>query len=328
LFEMEEDKQRVEQKMSGQTATPQLAAQSRYFLDEHYEDRKSPSSQDEAPFEGDPLEVFEVLANTLDPDLAEEYRSLGEDFALGYAYTNHGGFKTAIKYFEKALQSHPAQRMVHRELGRALVFQGEAKHAVKELKSAIEELPEDMELHHLLASATSESGEVDTALEILKEVQTKNPEEIETYLIMGDILLKAGDITRSGEAYQKALKMDPEFSETYSRLGAWAMARGEDTLAIEHYSEAVEHGDHLQDIVTLANLYLKEERDLEGALGLLNRALYYDPQRRWHYLVQIGEVYLKKGWDDKAREVLEGVREMIPEDRKDVLEKIDAFLGD
>jgi tetratricopeptide (TPR) repeat protein len=280
------------------------------------------------PFEGDPLEVFEVLMNTLDPEQAEEYRSLGESFALGYAYANHGDFQQAVEYFDKALQDHADQRMVHKELGRALLFQGESQRAVDELTLARKGLQADLDVCHLLASAHSENGDPGKALEILQESLTNEPEEIETHLIIGDLLIKTGEMDNAGEAYQRALKIDPEFSETLSRMGAWALARGDESLAIEHYSEAVEHGSHVQDMVTLADLYLENERDLEGALGLLNKALYYDPQKRWFYLMRIGEVYLKKGWEDKAREVLEEVSGLIPEDQMEIIEKVNEFLGE
>jgi tetratricopeptide (TPR) repeat protein len=327
LYEKEEDIERIEKKLSQGTDSPQ-SSRSRLFVDEHYQELKHSPSRDVPPFEGDPLEVFEVLMNTLDPEQAEEYRSLGESFALGYAYANHGDFQQAVEYFDKALQDHADQRMVHKELGRALLFQGESQRAVDELTLARKGLQADLDVCHLLASAHSENGDPGKALEILQESLTNEPEEIETHLIIGDLLIKTGEMDNAGEAYQRALKIDPEFSETLSRMGAWALARGDESLAIEHYSEAVEHGSHVQDMVTLADLYLENERDLEGALGLLNKALYYDPQKRWFYLMRIGEVYLKKGWEDKAREVLEEVSGLIPEDQMEIIEKVNEFLGE
>jgi tetratricopeptide (TPR) repeat protein len=300
---------------------------SRLFIDEHYQAGPPSPSHEAPPFDGDPMEVFEVLVNTLDPEQAEEYRSLGKDFALGYAYTNHGDFKRAIEYFEMALQDHPDERIVHMELGRALLFFGEYHRAVNELTRARQGLPDDPGVCHLLASALSEDGETGAALEVLQESLAKDLEDIETHLIMGDLFMKTGEMSEAGKAYQKALEMDPEFSESHSRMGAWALMRGDRALAIEHYSEAVEHGSHIQDMVALADLYLENDRDLEGALGLLNQALYYNPQKRWYYMVRIGEIYLKKGWEDKAREVLEEVRELIPQDQKEIVDKVDDFLG-
>lgn len=326
LFADEEDRQRVEGKLSRDAAGPPSEMQ-RFFLDEYYPTGQGSSSGTPAPLEGDPLEYFEVLVNTLDPDRAEAYRSLGEAFALGYVYTNHGDYERAVGHYEEALQAHPGHSLVHKEFGRALLFHGASERAVEELTAAREGLSDDLGLTHLLASAYTEKGETDVVLQVLKEAQSKYPKEIETYLMVGDVYVKTGEMDKAKEAYEEALKIDPEFPEAHSRLGSWATTQGDETLAVEHFSEAVENGNSVQDMVALAELYLREDQDPEGALGLLNKALYYDPEKRWFYLVRIGEIYLKKGWDEKAREALSQAREMIPEDQREVLAKVNAFLG-
>ncbi len=325
LFEKEEDLQRVEKKLAPETASPS-SSPSRFFLDEHLASPQASPAQTPTPIEGNPLDYFEVLVNTLNPNIAEEYRTLGEDFALAYVYANHGDFKTAIEYYEKTLMKHPGQRVLLKEMGRAFLFQGEIPLALNKLVSAQNSLPDDLDLSYLLASAYAEVNDLGAAMAILQEAQKKHPEEIEAFLMMGDLYAKGGEMAKAGEIYQEALKIAPESYETHSRLGAWALSQEDKSLAMTHYAEAVEHGSNVQDMVILADLYLQEAGDSDRALGLLNKALYYDSQRRWFYLVRIGEVYLKKGWNDKAREVLEQARELVPQDQKEVLQKINAFL--
>jgi len=325
LFEKQEDLQRVEKKLAADLASSS-SSPSRFFLDEHLAGPQPSHPQTPAHIEGNPLEYFEVLVNTLNSDIAEEYRALGEDFALAYVYANHGDFKTAIEYYEKAFMKHPEQRVLLKEMGRAFLFQGEIPSALNKLASARNHLPDDLDLSYLLASAYTEDHHLEAAMAILQEVQKKHPEEIEAFLMMGDLYVKGGETAKAGEVYHEALKVAPESYEAHSRLGALALSQGDKSLAMTHYAEAVEHGSHVQDMVILSDLYLQEAGDLDSALGLLNKALYYDSQRRWFYLVRIGEVYLKKGWNDKAREVLEQARDLVPQDQKEVLQKINAFL--
>ncbi|MEK6775391.1 MAG: tetratricopeptide repeat protein [bacterium] len=325
LFEKEEDLQRVEKKFSPKTASSPTSP-SRFLLDEELVSPQASHPPAPTPIQGDPLEYFEVLVNTLDPHAAEEYRALGEDFALAYVHANHGDFKTAIEYYEKALMKHPGEGVLLKEMGRAFLFQGETASALNKLVSARKSLPDDLDLSYLLASAYAEDHDAEAAMAVLQDAQKRHPEEIEVFLVMGDLYVKGGEMAKAGAVYHEALKAAPESCEAHSRLGALALLQEDKSLAMTHYAEAVEHGKNVQDMVILAELYLHEAEDSDSALGLLNKALYYDSQRRWFYLVRIGEIYLQKGWNNEAREVLEQTRGLVPQDQKEVLQKINTFL--
>ncbi len=329
LYEGEEDRSRVEEKLSREAVPdgPPLPV-NRLFVDEHYcPSGQCSSAHQAAVYDGDPMDYFEILVNTLEPDRAEAYRALGEKFALAYAYTNLEDFPKAITNYEEALKEHPENPILYKEMGRALLFQEETERAVKALRRAWESDSEDLELGYVFASALHEKGEGDQALPVLSRLLENYPDEVGAYLMMGDVYLKAGDMSRSEERYRAALKVHPEFPDVHSRLGAWAVAAGDRAQAIEHYSEAVEYGNNVQDMQKLADLHLEEGHDPEIALGLLNNALYLDPANRWVYLFRIGEIYLHKGWKEEGREVLMQVREMIPEDREEARSRLDGLLN-
>ncbi|NOY52206.1 MAG: tetratricopeptide repeat protein [Deltaproteobacteria bacterium] len=328
LFEEESDRERVEEKLSREApnSAPPLSVE-RLFVDENYCPGGQCSSDHEAAvFEGDPKDYFEILVHTLDPDRAEAYRALGEDFALAYAYTNLEDFSKAISCYEKALQAHPDHPILHKEMGRALLFLGESERAVASLRRAWESDPKDLELGYVFASALHEREQGEEALSVLDRLLEAHPDEIGAFLMMGDIHLKAGDMERSLERYRAVLEVDPEFPEIHSRLGEWAVAAGDRKQAIEHFSEAVEYGNNARDMQRLADLHLAEGHDPEIALGLLNNALYLDPENRWTYLLRIGEVYLKKGWKQEGMEILEQVQEKIPEDQEEARLRLEALL--
>lgn len=328
LVKKEEDRKRLQMKLAHEAAPAcaETEASGRLFLDTACcgASAKCAVPAPEA-LEGDPMEYFEVLMHTLEADRAEEFRSLGENFALAYAYANHGEFPKAIKYFEKAVQDHPDQRMVHKEFGRTLLCHKESKRAAEELRAARNQLGEDLELAHLLASAYVESDQADAALEVLTQNQASFPGDLESRLMLGDLYMKKEQMDEANQAYEEALSIVPEFPETLARLGACALKQGDDSRAIDYYSKAVETSSNLQHTITLAELHFKHE-NLEEATELYHTALHNDLDNRWWYMVRIGEIFLKSGLQDKGLKVLKQARAMIPQDQEDVLQRVDGFL--
>jgi tetratricopeptide (TPR) repeat protein len=328
LFEGEEDRERVKGKLSRERPPSSPPPMERLFVDEHYcPSGECAPSQGEASFDGDPLDYFDVLVNTLEPDLAESYRSLGENFALAYVYTNLEDFPKAMEHYDRAMKEHPSDAILYKEMGRALLFQGETERSIEAFGQAWLGEAGDIELGYLFSSALMEQGELDRALQILSGVIEHSPDEIEAYLMMGDLYKKKEDMAKAKDTYLRALQIDPEFPATHSRLGSWAVDAGDVPLAIEHYGDAVEYGERVHDLVALADLYLQDDRDPDAALGLLNKALYLDPENRWIYLLRISEIYLKKGWNEEGQEILMRLRESVPSDQGDILQRVENLLG-
>jgi tetratricopeptide (TPR) repeat protein len=325
LFEADADRRRIEGKLYRKS--PEAPSEPvRIFGEAHCCGKQCAVPEAETVFDGDPLEYFEILVHTMEPDAADAYRSLGNEFASAYAYANQGDFDKAIGLYEKAVETHKGHGILHKEFGRALLLHGDAKRAVGKLVLARRSMAEDRELGFLLASAHSEEGNTGAALEVLKGLQQEQPDDLEVYLQLGDTCLKGGEAEQAREAYAAALKIDSDFPFAHSRLGGWALAQGDKRLAITHYGKAVTHGKSVQDMVVLADLVFQENEDSGFALELLNRAFSLDEQNRWFYMVRMGEIYMKKGHRAEAREILVQARGMIPQHQKEILEKVDAFL--
>lgn len=281
-----------------------------------------PTPLDRAPKEAEGLsdeelfgegseEVFEIHLHTLDPDTAEFYRGLGEDFRFAFLALSQGEGKRALEFLERldtGVKDDPRIRLEHAQ---ALLLAGKAEESLDLLES-LAAVPEGVadaraperpprifdegRRRFLLVDAYRalhrHEDAVAAALSLADATGGASP-AAESLLAWS--LLEAG---QPQEAYDRLQKNLPRWADQDEILIPAAQA----AVSLDQREEAISLLEELIRIRVhrslarenevdfpveagrrLLHLYVETDHDPEEIRGLVLRLLDYDPERGEQY---------------------------------------------
>ena len=145
---------------------------------------------------------------------------------------------------------------------------------------------------------------------------------------LGVFLERDGDLEGALEQYRIARAKDRGLTAAYINAGNVHVKLGELDQAAKLYREALEREpDNPRALNNLAWVMVMEDRDLEEAVELLERALAADPEHRYLYLDSLGWALFRSGKIAAARETLREALEQTPEDETYLLAETHYHLG-
>jgi Flp pilus assembly protein TadD/TolB-like protein len=215
------------------------------------------------------------------------------------------GEKSAVEYFQKAVQADPNDADYHFNLGLAYYRAGDLAGASHQLRETLNLKPSDQEAKSLLdaiaASAAQKPGELPSgkigqermkrnydessfrqlALEIQataeeRLVKTDRRTHAQFHSARGHELLAQGFVVEAEAEFREAVSLDGSNPEAHSGLARALETRQDSTGARSEASAALQLRQFAEPLLVLARLDLRDNR-MESAAQSVDRALALEP---------------------------------------------------
>lgn len=141
-----------------------------------------------------------------------------------------------------------------------------------------------------------------------------NPENKDAHYALGHIYASQGKLAQAEESFKAAIAIDDTFSEAYNYLGQVLVSQNRWEDAIKAYRHALSNPLYATPDKARFNLgvALVHEGKLQLAMEMFEDALTVNPPNVPPALTyfELGKVYVKLGYNTRAREVLNKVTSM------------------
>jgi Tfp pilus assembly protein PilF len=121
--------------------------------------------------------------------------------------------KTAIEYFETAIDMDPGNAAAHNNLGMLYRKEGRTDKAIEHYEAALGLEPDNAEFHTNLANAYDIEGRTDKAIEHYKEAIRLMPEYALAHYNLGIAYINKGQPDKAREELRRALEIEPGFDQ-------------------------------------------------------------------------------------------------------------------
>ncbi|MDJ0732911.1 MAG: tetratricopeptide repeat protein [Nostocaceae cyanobacterium] len=184
------------------------------------------------------------LGNVLDvqgklsPQQKSYYAALNNQ--LGINRKNAGDLKTAIAYYQQAIELQPDFASAHYNLGNALQMGGDLNGAYRSYLRAIEFKPDYAYAYNNLGNIFQQQGKQDEAIEYYREAIKIQPNYGHAYNNLGNLLQQKGELEKALESYFQAIKFAPDYAQAHYNLGHIYRKQNKLDEAIKFYQNALE----------------------------------------------------------------------------------------
>ena len=263
------------------------------------------------------------------------------------AYTRKRDFDPAIKSANEFLQLEPNSVAGRLALANALFMAQRWKESGPAIERVLELDPENMTALLLKANNFYLIGESGKAEDTLVRILEKHPNSVEAAYTLGRIYYMDDRGDYAMAQFQRVLKLDPKNYKAWDNLGLCYEAAGDAEMAIRHFLTAIklvekDHPEYDWPYANLAELLIKQndhERAYQAATMAAKRNPYSarnfflggkalaklgrtGDARKWlerstkldpNYpdpLYLLGQVYMRLGEKEKAKETLARFREV------------------
>jgi tetratricopeptide (TPR) repeat protein len=203
-------------------------------------------------------------------------------------------WKTAQKYLEETIASHPefgaAQRLlatVHSHFGRSK----EAQEALDRAEACIRFRPApdpwvdglsdlclDFEQLLVLGSKALTDLDVDKALKLFTKAKDLDPNNPKAYLALGRLWFMAGKKDQARVNFIKAIDLDPKSDEAYFQLGLILRSDGNLEEAESMFLKALDFHPNNPNVYNNLGVTLLEQQEFLHAIKYLEKALEIYPE--------------------------------------------------
>ena len=268
----------------------------------------------------------------------------------GLEYVNRYG--SGIKDQDKVKQIEAETYMAARRYDEAIAI----------YQALLDENPLEMSSYQHLIDALNDAGEYDRSLKVVEQARQKfeksDPEQVllmtgmvyykqrkydqavktfenliketggnndDAFYFLGSVYLDKENFEAAEKQFRKAIEINPNSSNALNALGYMFADRG---IKLEEAKDLITQALSINPlaphILDSMGWVLFKTGDIEGAEDYIQRAsrFYEDPE----ILDHLGDIYVKQGKSELAREAYERVLELEP-DKKDVRAKLEKLTG-
>jgi tetratricopeptide (TPR) repeat protein len=235
----------------------------------------------------------------LNPKDASAYGGLGRQLEKQKKYQEE------IAAYQKAVDLEPSDFMNYYSLGYALNTAGKLDEASIAYRKAIKLNPKNTTVktspHTLLAQVLVKQGKINEAIATYRQAIQYNPKDEEPYKALGELLLKQGNKAEAAKAYTQAgrllsgfdaiwlvaqaVQLSPEDVEAYQVLGDLWYTNHQYSTAIAAYRKAIQLSPKSADVYVSLAKALKQQGNLEAAIGQLKQANKIDQNNSFHHFL-------------------------------------------
>jgi protein O-GlcNAc transferase len=220
-------------------------------------------------------------------------------YFLGLTYQNRSEFKTAIKYYQKALDINPDIVIVHNNLGVIYLEVGDLKKAGVHLSKALKLEPQNALVVSNIGNLLKTKGEYDRAIDYYKKAIKLNPQIPQVYYNLASVYFVKGDNDDALQYVKKTLEVYPDYPDALFQLGIIYKELKEHNIAKESFLYYLKlYPDDINARALLANIYFSLE-EIEKAKKELDLVLDKDPNYAAS-LNDLGSYYKRKNKQKKA----------------------------
>jgi tetratricopeptide (TPR) repeat protein len=174
----------------------------------------------------------------------------------GAACFLEGKIEDAINYYKTAINIEPRHINAYVSLGISLARLNKHEEAVKYFIVALKVDPNNFEANLQLSKSKMELKEFDEAMLYANKAAELQPNNIHAYLNLGHVNNKKGDLDQAIVWYKKALTIDPNFPNAIYNLGYTLQVQKKYKEAIPYLLRAIELKNNYVDAhVALAQCY-------------------------------------------------------------------------
>jgi tetratricopeptide (TPR) repeat protein len=197
--------------------------------------------------------------------------------ALYRAASTPEALQTDMKIYQAALARAPADRSLHRLIGRWAMKWGLPKLALAHLQIAVQARPGDVWTQCDLGNVLADQGRVGEAIaEYQKALMIKPDLEI-AFNNLGLALARQGKAEEAIVRYRKALNINPKYELAHNNLGLTLAGQGKWDEAITSYRKALEFKPDYADAHFNLALALAQKGDLPEAITEFQKTLETKP---------------------------------------------------
>lgn len=207
----------------------------------------------------------DVAMKELEIILAENPRDFDAHFLKGTILLSQGQGMDAVNEFRVVVEEEPENPNGYVQLARAHLLNKDKALAINNLKKAVETAPRHQQSLDLLLSVLVSDKAYDDAIYILKDIVKKDSEHTLAMSRLGDIQMMQGNTDKARQTYEKLKNAAPKSPEGYVKMSA----------------------------------VYRAEKDMDGALATLNKALDLQP-RNLRILSLVIRQHLTMGQPDRA----------------------------
>jgi len=185
-------------------------------------------------------------------------------YLLGSALIRDGQAAAGSRLVDRILRDGDSAE-AHLMLGTAAVRAQDFPRAVQEFKQAVQLDPQLPEAHRMYGQALLDTGSADAARGEFQRALALDGNDYEATLLLGVILRQRYEYAQALTYMQRALTLRPGAPDARFQIGATELALG-NLAAARSVLEALvqEHPDFLEAHVSLATVYFKQHRKVEG----------------------------------------------------------------
>lgn len=257
----------------------------------------------------EPASALSILAPVLrlDPDSPEVYA------LMGTAQMRLGNFEDAAESLDLAISLADEKVPLHMEVVRLKIGEGDEDGARERLNQILKMSPGSIEANYLLAYLEIKKGNYTSARKYAAEMMAASPENPSGYNLDGITLLGQGRITEARAAFEAARALSPTFFSANHNLAQLDLAKGDLVSARARYETLLQgNARDLRSMVELVKI-AKYEGKWDEAIDHLERVRSLKPNA-WGFWMELSDLYLRKGDEDRALGVVEQLGRLAPDD--------------
>src|SRR3954452_321594 len=140
-------------------------------------------------------------------------------YRRGLLALRNGEPDEAVALLAQAVQAHPSDTGIRRNLVRALLAASHFRQVVAEASCALNSTPNDAELHYALGTALGGVGQPVRACSAFARAIVLRPDHAPSWLNFGNVSADMDDIPSAEVFYRTAIRLDPALPEAHASLG-------------------------------------------------------------------------------------------------------------
>ena len=210
---------------------------------------------------GNYRQAIEYLNKAIEikPDHAKAYNNRGN------AYKGLGNYRQAIEDYNRAIEIRPVYEDAYNNRGNAYSDLGNYRQAIEDFNKAIEIRPDYAEAYINRGITYNLLGNYRQAIEDLNRGIELKPGYAEAYISRGTAYNLLGNYRQAIEDLNKVIELKPAYAMAYNNRGAAYNGLGNYRQAIEDYGRAIEiRSDYSDAYNNRALVYLKQGDNIAG----------------------------------------------------------------
>jgi tetratricopeptide (TPR) repeat protein len=228
------------------------------------------------------------------------------------------------RFFKEALEKHPTDNFLFRNLGNALAIKGDQDAAIVLFDKAIELNPKDYNAWQNKGVSLSEKGDQDAAIVLFDKAIELNPKDYNAWRNKGVSLSKKGDEDAAIALFDKAIELNPKDYRAWRQKGVSSSKKGDNDAAIALFDKAIELNPKDYDAWRQKGVSFSKKGDNDAAIALFDKAIELNP-KDWSSFYNKSITLFNQNEIDKALENASKALELNP--NEELAKRFLSFLA-